>query len=51
MISLPESIKLNVREGLVEWMSDIVEERCPPTTVVPFLEILVGANKGRNKGV
>lgn len=51
LISLPESIKLNVREGLVEWMSDIVKERCPPTTVVPFLEILVGANKGRNKGV
>ncbi|KAE8339686.1 hypothetical protein BDV24DRAFT_165218 [Aspergillus arachidicola] len=51
LISLPESIKLNVREGLVEWMSDIVEERCPPTTVAPFLEILVGVKKGRNKGV
>ena len=51
LISLPESIKLNVREGLVAWMTDIVEERCLPTTVASFLENLVGAKKARNKGV
>ncbi|OGM48504.1 hypothetical protein ABOM_002444 [Aspergillus bombycis] len=51
LISMPESIKFNVREGLVRWMSDIVEGRRKSTTVVPFLEILVGGIKSRNKGV
>ncbi|KAB8265232.1 hypothetical protein BDV32DRAFT_144525 [Aspergillus pseudonomiae] len=51
LISLPESIKFNVREGLVRWMSDIVEGRRKSTTVVPFLEILLAPEKGRNNGV
>ncbi|KAE8373265.1 hypothetical protein BDV26DRAFT_301196 [Aspergillus bertholletiae] len=30
--------------------TDIVEGRCPPTTVAPFLEILMGSKKGSYKG-
>ncbi|KAE8413711.1 hypothetical protein BDV36DRAFT_286765 [Aspergillus pseudocaelatus] len=49
-----EAFYINGVESAVRHLASqtaIVEERCSPTTVAPFLEILVGAKKVRNKGV